>query len=326
MLLSRACIYSYLCPMTKNAFSWILLLSLATIWGSSFILMKRGMQAIDGTPLFSDTQVAALRMSIAGLVLLPITIYFFRKIKTWKQFICLALVGFSGNFFPAFLFTYAETGISSGYAGMLNSFTPVFTILIGAIVFRQRLTSLQLAGVIVAGTGIIVLMLAGKDLSISGGLWHVLAIVFATLLYGISLNTIKYTLSAFRSMEITALALGIVFIPALFATFASDVPAVIRDTPHAMEGVGFICILSIMGTVVAAVIFNRLIALSSTVFASSVTYFMPVVAVLMGMFVHETINIWQIGAMGVILCGVFIANYRRRIKAQDVEKLVVADR
>lgn len=298
--------------MSKNALSWILLLLLATIWGSSFILMKRGMHALDGTPLFSDIQVAALRMSIAGLVLLPFTIYFIRKIRTLKQLACLAIVGFSGNFFPAFLFTYAETGLSSGYAGMLNSFTPVFTILIGTIIFRQKLTPAQLAGVLIAGTGIVLLMFAGNSLSMSGNLWHILAIVLATLLYGISLNTIKYTLSAFRSVEITALAFGCVLIPALAATFASDTFQVIKTVPQAMEGLGFICILSIIGTALAVIIFNRLIAVSSTVFASSVTYFIPVVAVLMGLFAHESINLYQVGAMLIILAGVFTANYRGR--------------
>lgn len=295
--------------MSKNVLSWCLLLLLSTIWGSSYILMKRGMHAIDGTPLFSDVQVAAMRMSIAGLVLLPFAFRFFKKIKTFRQFALLLVVGFSGNFFPAFLFTFAETELSSGYAGMLNSFTPVFTILVGTVIFRQKLTSIQLTGTLMAGIGIVLLMTAGNDLSKSGGWIHIFAIVLATLFYGISLNTIKHTLSDFRSIEITSLAFSFALIPALLIAFFSGTGEVFKAVPQAWEGFGFILILGIVGTAFAMFIFNGLIGISSTMFASSVTYISPIVAVLLGLFNHEKINLLQVGAMLIILCGVFIANY-----------------
>ena len=290
---------------------WVLLLVLASIWGSSFILMKRGMHAFDGTALFSDVQVASLRMSIAGLVLLPFALRFFKKIKTGKQFLLLATVGLSGNFFPSFLFTYAETELSSGYAGMLNSFTPIFSILIGAFVFKQKLTSIQFVGTTIAVTGIVLLMIAGQDLSKSGTWWHILSIVLATLFYAISLNTIKYTLSDFKSLEITSLAFGIVLIPSLIIAISTDSISVLTTVPHAWEGFGFIAILGILGTAFAVFIFNKLISISSVIFASSVTYFMPIVAVIMGLFIKEVITVYQIGAMLVILAGVFLANYYR---------------
>ncbi len=272
------------------------------------------MHAIDGTILFSDVQVAALRMSVAGLVLLPFTLKFIRKIKTAKQFLCLLIVGLSGNFLPSFLFTYAETELSSGYAGMLNSFTPVFTILIGAFIFRQKLTSIQLIGTLIAVAGVTLLMMAGQDLSQSGSWSHILAIVLATLFYAISLNTIKHTLSEFKSIEITALAFGCVLIPALITTFASGTLQVFETVPQAWEGFGFICLLGIVGTAFAVFVFNKLIAISSTLFASSVTYFIPIVAVIMGlMFNREKITFMQMGAMLVVLCGVFIANYYRML-------------
>jgi drug/metabolite transporter (DMT)-like permease len=293
--------------------SWVLLLALASIWGSSFILMKRGMTAFDGTALFSDVQVASLRMSIAGLVLLPFALRFFKKIKTIKQFLLLMTVGLSGNFFPSFLFTYAETELSSGYAGMLNSFTPIFSILIGAFVFQQKLTSIQFFGTTIAVTGIVLLMIAGQDLSKSGTWWHILAIVLATLFYAISLNTIKYTLSNFKSIEITSLAFGIVLLPSLIIATATGSFKVLKTVPQAWEGLGFIVILGLLGTAFAVFIFNKLISISSVIFASSVTYFMPIVAVIMGLFIKEVITIYQIGAMLIILAGVFLANYYRLI-------------
>ena len=131
--------------MSNSTKSWMLLLTLACIWGSSFILMKKGMFTADGGELFSAPQVGALRMLIASSVLLPFSIRAIRKIQNKKDLLFFSIVGFSGNFFPAFLFTYAETGISSGFAGMLNSFTPIFTIIIGYVIYKQRITSFQVA-------------------------------------------------------------------------------------------------------------------------------------------------------------------------------------
>ena len=124
--------------MSKDLKNWFLLLLLACIWGSSFILMKKGMYTDSGEVVYTDMQVGSLRMFLAGIALIPFGIINLRKIKNSKQFISLAAVGFAGNFFPAFLFTYAETGISSGFAGMLNSCTPIFTILLGSIFYNSK--------------------------------------------------------------------------------------------------------------------------------------------------------------------------------------------
>lgn len=298
--------------MSKNLLSWALLILLATIWGSSFVLMKQGMHATDGSALFSHQQVAALRMLIASTVLLPFTFKFIRKIQSWKQVGFLAIVGFCGNFFPSFLFTYAETKLSSGYAGMLNSFTPIFTLLIGAFIFKQTLTWIQLAGAFVAGIGIVLLMFAGSDLS-QGSSSHAMGIVLATCMYGISLNTIKHKLSNFKSIEITALAFGCVFIPALLINSFSGTLGVFETAPKAWEGFGFIAILGVVGTAFAVFIFNQLIANSSAVFASNVTYLIPIVAVFMGLIVGEEVSLLQVGAMFVVMLGIFVANYYKVI-------------
>lgn len=295
--------------MSKNIFPWLLLLLLASIWGSSFILMKRGMFTLAGDPLFTDVQVAALRMTIAGTVMLPFSLYFLRKIKSWKQVLSLVLVGTCGNFLPAFLFTYAETGVSSGFAGMLNSSTPIFTIIIGYFVFKQRLSVVQFIGAGIASLGVILLMVFGKNASLDASWFHILAIVLATFFYGISLNTIKHTLHSFKSVEITALAFLMVYIPSLLIAIFSGSFHTLTTVNHAWEGFGFISILSVFGTVIALIIFNRLIALTSTLFASSVTYFIPIVAVIIGTFFKEAIGIYQVGAMIIVLLGVFVANY-----------------
>lgn len=293
--------------MSKQTISWLLLLLLACIWGSSFILMKKGMFAEDGTAIFSSEQVGSLRMLIAALALLPISIGKLKKLS-WKNILPLAIVGFCGNFFPAFLFTYAETGISSGLAGMLNSFTPIFTIIIGFLFFKTKLTNKQIIGTVIGTLGIIALVLTGKTASLNGDWDHILAIVLATLLYAISLTTIKNKLSNFNSFEITSLAFLIIFPFSIGGFFLADTIQTFKSNPLAYQGIFYIIILSIVGTALAVVLFNRIIAFSSALFASSVTYFIPIVAVFIGFAFGETLNAWQICSMLVVLTGVIIAN------------------
>jgi drug/metabolite transporter (DMT)-like permease len=295
--------------MPKELRSWLMLALLACIWGSSFILMKRGMETTTGEAIYSDTQVASLRMLIAGLTMLPFGLWSLRRIKKPKQFLSLIVVGFSGNFFPAFLFTFAETELSSGLAGMLNSFTPFFTLMIGWLFFRQSLKWKQSIGLLLAFCGIVLLILMGSQLENHGTWVHIAALVLATFFYGLSLNTIKHTLADFKAWEITSLAFTFVAIPAGCCAFFTGTFSTIQTNPHAMEGLGYIAILSIFGTCLALVIFNRIIALTSAVFASSVTYFIPFVAVAMGTLLnHESFHWLQLVAMLVVLSGVYLAS------------------
>ncbi len=299
--------------MGKDAKNWGLLLILAIIWGSSFILMKRGMFTMNGEAIFSSHQVAALRMTIAGIVLLPFAIKGLKQIQSVKEVVLLTIVGLSGNFLPSYLFTYSQTGVSSGYAGMLNSLTPIFTMLISLIVFKSRLTYIQLIGLTIGSTGIIMLVISGsnsvENLKLNGTWLHILAIVLGTLCYAISITTIKFTMQKFKAIEITSLAFLMVLIPSVFSFFQLNTISTIQLNIHALEGLGYIATLSVFGTAIAVLLFNKLISDSSTLFASSVTYFIPIVAILIGISFGEQINILQIGAMIIVLLGVFIANY-----------------
>ncbi len=312
----------YFCGVSNEAKSWLYLLILSAVWGSSFILMKKAMFTETGHQIFSDTQVAALRMLIASVVLLPFAVRALKRIETWREGLMLATVGACGNFFPAFLFTYSETGISSGYAGMLNSFTPIFALIIGFVVFRQRLTPVQLLGVFIGTCGVVLLMISGKDLSISGGWSHILAIVLATFCYAISLNTIKYTLQKFKSFEITSLSFLFLFLPSGIIAWQSGAFGEMKTDPHAAEGMTALLILSIVGTALAVILFNKLVTISSVLFASSVTYLIPVFAVLIGLYFGETITLAQIGSMGLVLGGVFVANYLARHMARKQHRPV----
>lgn len=247
-------------------------------------------------------------MTIAGAVLIPFAIKSFRQLKSFKDLIFLSIVGFSGNFFPSFLFTYAETGLSSGYTGMLNSFTPIFALIIGIAIFKSRLSKIQLIGLIIGTIGIILLSLSGQDLSLTGGPQHVLAVVIATFCYGISMNTIKFKLSHYKGLDITAMAFSVIFIPSLIITFFTGSFNVINENPNGLEGLLYIAILSVIGTALAVFLFSILIARSSILFSSSVTYLIPIFAALIGIGYGETITSFQVISMIVVLSGVFTAN------------------
>lgn len=294
--------------MSKELRSWFLLIALACIWGSSFILMKKSMFTNDHEAIFSDNQVGSLRMLIASLVLLPFALKAIKKLKNKKDIIPLAIVGVCGSFVPAFLFTYAETGISSGYAGMLNSFTPIFALIIGFIVFKDRLTKIQMTGVSIGAIGVISLMLAGQDLSIKGDFSHIFSIVIATFLYAISLNTIKHKLQHLKGIEITSLSFLLILIPGFIISIFNGSFSTIATNQFALEGLTYLGILSVIGTAIAVVIFNQLITISSVLFASSVTYLIPIVAVIIGLSFGETINIQQIISMFIVLTGIFLSN------------------
>ena len=258
--------------------------------------------------VFTDSQVGSLRMLIAALVLLPFALKAISKLKNQKNLLPLIVVGVCGSFIPAFLFTYAETGISSGYAGMLNSFTPIFALIIGFVVFKDRLTKIQMTGVAIGAIGVISLMLAGHDLSIKGDFSHILAIVIATFLYAVSLNTIKHKLQHLKGIEITSLSFLLVLIPGLIISITNGSFATITSNQFAGEGLIYLGALSIIGTAIAVVIFNQLITMSSVLFASSVTYLIPIVAVIIGLSFGEHINTQQIISMAIVLFGIFLSN------------------
>jgi drug/metabolite transporter (DMT)-like permease len=307
--------------MKNETKSWLLLILLAMIWGASFILIKRGMFTMSGEPIFDHLQVGSLRMLFASIVLLPFGLKSIKKLKNWKEVLFLFIVGFGGNFLPSYLFAYAETGISSGYAGMLNSCTPIFTVLIAFFFFKVRLTLVQVIGIVIGTVGIVLLMLAGNLQPNNGGIIHVLSIVLATLFYGISLNIIKNKLQQFKSLEITALSLSFILIPALIANGIFGTLETVTTNEFALEGLLYLGILGVVGTAIAVVIFNRIITLRDPLFASSVTYFIPIVAILIGFFFAEKINLAQIASMLIVLIGVFFANYWTALKKRrEVKK------
>lgn len=305
--------------MFKEFKNWILLISLSLIWGSSFILMNKGMYTSDHEKIFSFEQVGALRMLIASIALSPFALKALKKIKDKKILTGVLIVGISGNFIPAFLFPFAQTGLTSGFAGMLNSFTPIFTVIIGFTIFGNKLGKSQILGMFIGTIGIVFLMYSGSQVALTGNWTHIAAILLATLMYAISVNTIKYKLSDLKAIEVSSIAFFLLLVPSLIAIFSTKTHLTLFENPNASYGLIFIGTLSILGTAIAVILFNELIKNSSTVFASSVTYFIPVVAVAIGLLFNETLSIWQIGSMAIVLLGVFFINIWDSFKIKQSE-------
>ncbi|MGM0480080.1 MAG: DMT family transporter [Bacteroidota bacterium] len=307
--------------MKEELKNWGMLLLLAVVWGSSFILMKRGMiDKATQDAIFDNNQVATLRMLLAAGVFLPIGLRHIRIVKNRSMFLNLAGVAFLGNFLPAFLFTFAETGISSGYAGMLNSCTPIFTLLIGTWLFRQPLIKLQIMGVLIGTVGIVGLVNGVSVVDTSGRWFHVFAVVCATICYASSVNIIRHNLGHLKPIQVTSVAFSFSFLPALVLFFIFRVPSTVIANEHAATALIYISFLAVIGTALAVLLFNHLINRSSALFASSVTYFIPVVAVIIGYFDGEIISGMQVISMFVILSGVFLANALPKIKRKRQKK------
>ena len=297
-------------PGVTTPLAWALLLILATIWGTSFILMKKGLV------VFSPMELGATRVSVAALLLLPFAL---RHVGTVERgrFKWLALSGVVGTLIPAFLFAYAETKLASGLAGVLNALTVMFTLLAGALMFGQRLTGLRVLGITLGLVGTVVMLLLGGSGGTDtptgeGNAWYGVYILIATMGYGLSVNVIKHRLGGMTPMAVTAVLLLLIGGPALaYLLVGTDFLHKLATVPGAWVAFGYIALLATMSTAVAMVLFNRLIQQSTALFASSSTYLIPIVALAWGALDGEAFNLWHFLGMVIILAGVLIIHRAR---------------
>jgi drug/metabolite transporter (DMT)-like permease len=284
--------------LNKKIWQWLLLLSLASIWGTSFILMKRGLAS------YSNFDVAALRIFISFLFFLPLIIANLKKLSR-QNFGSLLLVGFIGNLFPAFLFTTAQTQISSYLAGILNSLTPLFTLLVGYFFYRSEARFSNLIGLIIGLIGAVGLINNNGTNLPDQNLWFALFAVIATLFYGINVNEVKYKLKELDSVAIASLAF--LFIGPLAGAYLLFTGFQVRaDLPHHLESLGYITLLALFASVLAVIGINVLLKYTTALFASSVTYIIPVFAVFWGVLDGEPFHFFQVFWIALILLGVYL--------------------
>ena len=282
--------------------SWAILILLSLVWGSSFILIKKSLI------YFTATEVGVLRVVLSFLFLLPVAVIHLRSISR-KHFFYLTISGVVGSLFPALLFAKAQTVIDSGLAGTLNSLTPLFTLILGIIFFRLQVKWYNALGVFIAMAGAIALIYVSSDQGFTFNVTYSLFVLTATICYAFNVNFIKVYLKDLSSLIITTFSFFYIGIPStLYVLFLSDIPNKLINDTQTHTGLGYLLILSIVGTGLALIIFNKLIKVSSPVFASSVTYLIPVVAIIWGVIDGEVFRLAYFISFLFILTGIFLVN------------------
>ncbi|MEW4923192.1 DMT family transporter [Algibacter sp. 2305UL17-15] len=291
--------------MSGNSIKWVYLIILSIIWGSSFILIKKGLIGL--TPV----QLGAIRVVFTAIFLFIVG---FNRIKTialkdWKW---VALTGLLGTFFPAFLFAFAETEIDSSVASILNSLVPLNTIILGFVIFKINSTKRQILGVLVGLTGTLLLILNGASLNPDQNYLYVSYVIIATFMYAASVNILKRHLQNMNALTIAVGNFAVIFIPACLILVASGFfKEEALSAPTLKPALFYMLLLSLFGTAIAKVLFNKLVHISTPVFASSVTYVMTIVAVFWGILDGERFGILQAVATIIILIGVYLAHKRK---------------
>ncbi len=284
---------------------WLYLILLSLIWGSSFILIKRAL--LDYTAL----QLGGLRIIIASITLFcfaPKTLFNIR----WRDWKWLFWAGMLSSFFPPILFALAQTELDSGITAIFNSIAPLFTTLVGIALFGALITKRQILGVFIGLFGTAALIVAGMEFSPNQNYWYAIFILLSAFGYALNINIIKKHLSHLSPLAIATGSFGVAFIPALILLTYSGFFSSVAANGLINDALWYLLALAIVGTAIANILFNKLIYLSSPVFAASVTYTIPIVAVLWGVWDGENINAYQIIGGLIILFGVWLVNKKRK--------------
>ena len=290
--------------MNLNLRKWGTLIILSVIWGSSYILIKKGLTGL--TPV----QLGSLRVIITTVLIAPIG---YNKIKhiPKNKMKWVAVSAFVGSFFPAYLFAFAETEISSSVTAVMVSLTPLFTLLISVIIFGEELLKKQVIGVIIGFLGIVVLI-NNELLSSSFNLLYVMFIVLAAFCYAVNANLLKYKLPNIPALGIVFMSFLFMFIPAFIVLFFSEFPfSDFTSDPLILESIIYIVILALFGTAIAKVMYIKLLAISTPVFSVSTTYLMPVVAIFWGLLDGEEFKLTQFIGTSIILLGVYLVTKKK---------------
>lgn len=295
--------------MKNETKAWLILIFLSLVWGSSFILMEKSMHPTATTNAFTPYQVGALRILIASLILLPIALKNISKFKG-KNLPLFILVGLTGNFIPAFLFPIAETGIQSSLAGLLNMGTSLFIVILSFLFFKSKISWIQLIGFCLGGIGLFLIVSTQIDLG-ENSFTHAGIALFATLFYAISLSLIKFKLSNEHPLTITSLAFFSMLVPAISACFLTGSFTALAQ-PDTLKGLPYLIILSLIGTALAVLIFNYMVAISTPLFASSVTYIIPIVALFFGVLDGEKFDLINLIWMTLIFTGVYLMGKKKK--------------
>lgn len=283
---------------------WLYLIVLSVIWGTSFILIKKGLVGL------TQIQLGSLRTVMTAIILFSVGLPTLKQIRKsqWKW---IALSALFGTFFPAFLFAFAQKQIDSAVASILNSLTPLATAVLGYLVFSINTTRRQMIGVFIGLVGSVMLIMAGAHINPQQNHWYGILVLIASVGYALNVNILKKYLNELSPLAIATGNFVVIVIPALIILISTGYFNQIWTMPEVQVSSGYIAILALFGTALAKILFNKMIQISSPVFASSVTYTMPVVAVLWGVFDGERFGWYQAISALIVLSGVYLANQRK---------------
>ena len=284
--------------------SWITFVALAIVWGSSFILMKRGLLA------YTPTQVGMLRITFAAAFILGIS---FKKLKALRRENVwpLLVVGIVSIVFPYLLFPLAVSKLDSGVVGILNSLVPLFTLIIGVIWFQTKVSRIAVVGIVLGFLGAVWLLLPGLEIDSTKLIYGSFPII-AGVGYAIGVNTVNRYLRDLEPMEVTVISLAFAVVPALVMIWYTDVVVAFQASEYGLSSLGYIAIMGVAGTALANYFFNNLIKETGSLFSSSVTYAIPVVALMWGFWDGEPVGVNEVLGMVLILLGVWLVNSQNR--------------
>jgi len=280
--------------------SWLLLISLTLIWGTSYILMKKVLL------IYTPIEMASLRLTTAGLVCLPFLRSAFKHIpraKFGKAF----FVGAIGSGIPAFLFAYAMSRITSSVGGIINSLSPLFTVLTGLVFWRIHAPGIKVLGIFIGFIGALVLVFGKDGLEINSNVGYAILPVIATFCYGTNSNYVRQNFPGTNSLMLTALGMTMVSIPAIMILLCTDFMTRLHQ-PGGLRALFYVSILGAFNTVVSNILFYKLIQRTGPLFAASVTYLIPIVAIAWGLFDHEGIAPFHFAGLALILVGVYFVS------------------
>lgn len=287
--------------MSNQQKKWLILLTLALVWGSSFILMKKALIVL------SPVQLGSLRILFAAIFLLVFGFKSLKKIQR-KHYKYIVYTAICGTLFPAFLFAFAVDQIDSSIASILNSFTPFNTLIIGALFFDFTFQRKQTIGIIIGLMGTITLILKGADLNPNQNYWFALLILAASVGYAFNVNMVKRYLSDLSALSIVTGNFLLMIIPAFVIFASTGFFKTAEMNNETIESLLYTLLLAIVGTGLAKVLYNKMVHIATPIFASSVTYLIPVVAIFWGFLDGEKLSIVQLIAGMIILLGVYLVN------------------
>lgn len=286
---------------------WFYLISLSLIWGSSFILIKKALVGLEAD------QLGSLRIIFSSIIIILIAWKRLSKITKleWKW---ITISAFLGSFFPAFLFAFAEKEIDSAVASIINSIVPLNTVIIGMVLFNIRSTKRQIIGVLIGLAGTYMLIMSGIKLNPDQNYLYSGFVILCSFLYALNVNIIKKYLQHLSALTITVGHFAVIIIPAVIVFYFSDFDVNSLKNQETINSVIYVLILAVFGTALAKILFNKLIKISSPVFASSVTYSMLIVSIFWGLVDGEKFSIYQLIATIIIILGVLLTNKKSSLK------------